>query len=164
MCTGGSFHTPTVLQTYSFEACAQWHQSRSIRAQAETTSDGYGLEIGHLEAALVRIQPLRCCAVPLFCALWCGVTLACASTGAAAGENTDKCVVGDEMVVQAAGRRAIEVARSSSLASEAMMGLMRTVEIRMGEANRDNDSVYMQPKVPVARLPPIAMHNMAKVR
>ena len=43
------------------------------------------------------------------------------------------------------------------------MGLMRTVEMRMAEANRDNDSVYMQPKVPVARLPPIAMHNMAKV-
>ena len=43
-----------LYQSSSFEACANWHQSRHCHEEAERTADGYGLELGFLDAAMVR--------------------------------------------------------------------------------------------------------------
>ena len=64
---------------------------------------------------------------------------------------------------QATGRRAVDIAKASSLPSDSMAGLLRTIQNRLTDAERDNNSVYMQPRVAVAKLPAIAQASLAKV-
>jgi hypothetical protein len=167
-----------LYQSTCFEACSQWHQARATKLQAEATSEGYGLEIGHLEAAKVRGAAWQHPGVKVLVLLYRlagfprdvqppdSYVHLCICWGEAckeSGSPTPLVRAGVPAGVQAAGRRAVDIARASSLPHEAMLGLLRTVDLRLEEANRDNDSVYMQPKVPVGRLPPIGLQSLAKV-